>query len=416
MITGDYHHTAIAVAKGAGMLPPAGKLVIIQAASEAAPAAAEPSRQHMTPEHHSYENKQKQAVPQQVQCYSQAQSLRQQQLLLAQRQRCPAGRVQFVAQAASSSHAEQCSVQQTTSGQGCPVLPSALPDLPLLMQLEAQASSSVQSVNADPHTARWHRQFASTSTQEVVTQQQPHGILKAQHHQSMDTQQSSSPGGLSEGQGTQSEGQETHSEGQETQSEGQGTRCKRQGTQPEGHQMQCEQEGMLQRPRDHLPSPVITQSAPHSYSCQHGLLQDQLSQSHSRSDHPQDPCAGLCFTCEGYSPQDEPQSAVQALQSIAQGQAQCCVTGQAFDHMLQRAEPAPLVQTVMQNAVVFARMRSHQKGQVMELLSSRGLHQIVDDQKRHIPVSCPSMPHVACRACVCSWQWLLQSWQTYPIT
>ena len=85
MITGDYHHTAIAVAKGAGMVAPAGKLVIIQAASDASPAAAEPSRQHTTPEHHSRENKQKQAVPQQVQCSSQAQSLRQQQLQLEQR-------------------------------------------------------------------------------------------------------------------------------------------------------------------------------------------------------------------------------------------------------------------------------------------------------------------------------------------
>ncbi len=409
MITGDYHHTAIAVAKGAGMLPPAGKLVIIQAASEGLSAAAEPSRQHTTPEHHSHENKQKQAVLQQVQCYSQAQRLRQQQLLLEQRQRRPAGRVQFIAQAASSSHAEQCSVQQTTSGQGCPLLPSALPDLPLLMQLEAQASSSVQSVSADPQTARWHRQFASTSTQEVVTQQQPHGILKAQHHQSMDTQQSSSPGGLSEGQGTQFERQET-------QSEEHGTQCERQGTQSERQETQCEQRGMLQMPHDHLSPLVFTESAPHSYACQHGLPQDQLSQLQSRSDHPQDPCAGLCFTCEGYSPQDEPQSALQALQSIAQGQAQCCVTGQAFDHMLQHAEPAPLVQTVMQNAVVFARMRSHQKGQVMELLSSRGLHQIVDYQKRHIPVSCPPMPYVACTAGVHSWQWLLQSCETYLIT
>ena len=286
--------------------------------------------------------------------------------------------------------------------------PSAVPDLPLLMQLEAQASSSVQSVSADPQTARWHRQLAWVSTQEVVTQQQqqPYGILKAQHHQSMDTQQSSSPGGLSEGQGTQSERQET-------QSEGQGTQFERQSTQSEG---QGTQRGMLQMPHDHLSSPVITQSAPHSYACQYRLPQDQLSQSLSRSDHPQDPCAGLCFTCEGYSPQDEPQSALQALQSIAQGQAQCCVTGQAFDHMLQHAEPAPLVQTVMQNAVVFACMRSHQKGQVMELLSSRGLHQIADDQKRHIPVSCPSMPYVACTACVHFCQWLLQSWQTYLIT
>ena len=34
MVTGDYHHTAIAVARGVGMLPPGGELIIIQAKSE----------------------------------------------------------------------------------------------------------------------------------------------------------------------------------------------------------------------------------------------------------------------------------------------------------------------------------------------------------------------------------------------
>lgn len=34
VVTGDYHHTAIAVARGVGMLPPGGKLIIVQAKSE----------------------------------------------------------------------------------------------------------------------------------------------------------------------------------------------------------------------------------------------------------------------------------------------------------------------------------------------------------------------------------------------
>ncbi len=34
MVTGDYHHTAIAVARGVGMVPQGGQLVIIQAKSE----------------------------------------------------------------------------------------------------------------------------------------------------------------------------------------------------------------------------------------------------------------------------------------------------------------------------------------------------------------------------------------------
>ncbi len=93
----------------------------------------------------------------------------------------------------------------------------------------------------------------------------------------------------------------------------------------------------------------------------------------------------LLFTSEGYSPEDQPQTALEALQSIAQGQAQCCVTGQAFEYLLQHAEPA-VIESVMQHAVVFARMQSHQKGQVMELLSSRGLDRVVADQQHHILV------------------------------
>ena len=41
----------------------------------------------------------------------------------------------------------------------------------------------------------------------------------------------------------------------------------------------------------------------------------------------------------------------------------------------------------MRNVVVFARMKSHQKGQVMDLLGERGLHQIFKGQPRHVPVS-----------------------------
>ena len=53
--------------------------------------------------------------------------------------------------------------------------------------------------------------------------------------------------------------------------------------------------------------------------------------------------------------------------------------------MLQQANLA-VVETLMRNTVVFARMKSHQKGQVMDLLSSRGLHQSYQGQQRHIPV------------------------------
>ncbi len=44
MVTGDYHHTAIAVARGVGMLPQGGQLVIIQAKSEKQVLPRMPSR------------------------------------------------------------------------------------------------------------------------------------------------------------------------------------------------------------------------------------------------------------------------------------------------------------------------------------------------------------------------------------
>ena len=62
------------------------------------------------------------------------------------------------------------------------------------------------------------------------------------------------------------------------------------------------------------------------------------------------------------------------------------MTGAAFDHMLQLRDQA-LLETVMRNVVVFSRMKSHQKAQVMDLLSSRGIHQVVEGQRHHLPVS-----------------------------
>ena len=54
------------------------------------------------------------------------------------------------------------------------------------------------------------------------------------------------------------------------------------------------------------------------------------------------------------------------------------------------------MQTVMSTAAVFARMRSQQKGQVMDLLGHRGLFQHgMQQADRHLPVglSNPCMLH-----------------------
>ena len=78
--------------------------------------------------------------------------------------------------------------------------------------------------------------------------------------------------------------------------------------------------------------------------------------------------------------------ATRALTSIAEGQAQCAITGAAFEHLLQQ-EDLGILQAVLQNAVVFARMQPHQKAQVMSLLGAAGLHQVFRGRHRHIPVT-----------------------------
>lgn len=92
--------------------------------------------------------------------------------------------------------------------------------------------------------------------------------------------------------------------------------------------------------------------------------------------------AGLRFmTTEGQGHLD----ATDALSALAEGQMQCAVTGAAFERLLQRCDLSA-IQTVMQSAVVFSRMQPQQKGEVMDLLSMRGIHRLVEGCPRHIAV------------------------------
>ena len=84
-----------------------------------------------------------------------------------------------------------------------------------------------------------------------------------------------------------------------------------------------------------------------------------------------------------------------ALAALTEGQARCAVTGDAFDYLLQ-CEDLSALEAVMRNAVVFARMKPQQKGQVMDLLTIRGLYQMHKGQVRHIqasPVIDPQLQH-----------------------
>ena len=62
------------------------------------------------------------------------------------------------------------------------------------------------------------------------------------------------------------------------------------------------------------------------------------------------------------------------------------MTGAALQHMLQLGDQS-LLDLIISNAVVFSRMKPYQKGQVMDLLGQRGLHQEVHGQQQHLHVS-----------------------------
>ena len=66
-----------------------------------------------------------------------------------------------------------------------------------------------------------------------------------------------------------------------------------------------------------------------------------------------------------------PLSRREAFAMIATGH-QCIITGSVFDHLVCQADPS-LLETVLHNVAVCARMKAHQKAQLVNLLSDQGL-------------------------------------------
>lgn len=91
---------------------------------------------------------------------------------------------------------------------------------------------------------------------------------------------------------------------------------------------------------------------------------------------------GLTFTAGAGRQHMDP---CDAMTAMAEGSMQCAVTGDAFEMLLQMHDVSVL-ETVMRSAVVFSRMQPHQKGQVMDLLGYRGIHQPHEGDPRHIQV------------------------------
>ncbi len=103
------------------------------------------------------------------------------------------------------------------------------------------------------------------------------------------------------------------------------------------------------------------------------------------------PLEGLRFQMAGGHCLD----ASEVVHALAEGQMQCAVTGDALEALLQQHDLS-LLETVLRNAVVFSRMKPHQKGQVMDLLGINGIHQLINGRLRCIPVRplvCRSSKH-----------------------
>ena len=357
MVTGDYHYTAIAVARGTGMIPPGGQLVIIQSASEASAATAQPRATQKAPKPattHALTSNHSPHVAfadleRRLNALASLQHSSEGEEVQSHEQRSTSSRMQPAAELQQHEH-------EHVPGQPHPRSPD--PNMRICCTHEQQALQvqawqaghvtqlPAQHLSATPQQEQQLLpQLPDNSVKEVVSQRGSHVCRGDDHcHVCLPTLHA----GL--------------------------------------------QQGSLQLPCDHLPDQLIPSQPLHNHhqhhsqaSLSHTFEDDLPVQLSQQADYLRGLTAGLLFLTEGYSPGQEPQSALETVQSIAQGEAQCCITGQAFHHMLQHAQPA-LLESVMQHAVVFARMKSHQKGQVMELLSRRGLHQMVQGQEHHIPV------------------------------
>lgn len=143
------------------------------------------------------------------------------------------------------------------------------------------------------------------------------------------------------------------------------------------------------------------QTSPQSSDLEHPQMARQLSTRSSDlrslrarlANMEQSPGPGSCFAglrfVDGES--NSPLEPSDALASLAEGSAKCAVTGPAFELLLQHADLSASLEVVMQSAVVFARMQPQQKGQVMDLVTSRGMHQLTTSGSRFIPVFLAAM-------------------------
>ncbi|KAL3153004.1 hypothetical protein ABBQ38_012031 [Trebouxia sp. C0009 RCD-2024] len=121
---------------------------------------------------------------------------------------------------------------------------------------------------------------------------------------------------------------------------------------------QAEPSGVLEQPQ-----PLHTGDTP--------PMTAPLNSPQTPSSQPEGGHASLMCMLAGVTNPSKVLSHTEAFQLIAEGTI-CAVTGSAFDHMLQLSEPA-VMHSVLQSLVVAARMQSHQKAQLVKMLSCQGL-------------------------------------------
>ena len=294
MVTGDYHYTAIAVARGTGMIPPGRRLVIIQSASEASAATAQP--------------KPAQKAPKPTMTHALASShgphvafadLERRLNALASLQHSSEGEeVQSHHQQPASLHMQPASELQQQQhervrvGQLHLMLPG--PKMPAWRTHEQQAQEvqawqaghvtqlPAQHQSAAPQQEQQHLpQLPDDNLKETVSEQGGHVHWSDDHcHLSLPIE--TSPAGV--------------------------------------------QKGTLHQPCDHLAEQLVFSQPSHDYHRQH--IQSSLShvyeddlpvQLSEQADHFRGLTAGLLFLTEGYSPGQEPQTALETVAEHSPG-------------------------------------------------------------------------------------------------
>ena len=348
MITGDYHHTAIAVAKAVGMLQPDSPVMIIDTV-KAAPETMETDRQG--------------------ELAGSAAALQLQPELIA-------GNATQTQEACQAADQERCQLQSRSSS---------------LLQSQAPIQSLL---HQSPNTGLKH----SHSQAQSQSQAQPHALSQAPV---LAQSQAHIPAGLSAAQ-TLSQmsqaGSSILSRPQHAQHVGIPTALL-----PMPQAVQSSQ--TIQSPplpsalsSDHpsiVACPVEVQSMGQTLKHVHFVtsladsesLDSDLSGSAQPSgttcQYPQPTPTRLRFVMGGVGVE---WGCSQAVTAMAEGRLQCAVTGDAVQLLLQLADESVLG-AVIQNAVVFARMKPHHKGQVVSLLNTRGIYQMHEGKRRHIQVS-----------------------------